>query len=97
MGSVSVALERAEGGPGEGYAASLAIVYEGRRYRVTLRRLVRRPASIKYRMEGEHLVVELLDSRGAVVATCCIHRDHLERGCMDCPSLLVPPRRREDG
>ncbi|KSW11467.1 hypothetical protein CF15_01025 [Pyrodictium occultum] len=78
---------------GEGlYTARLLISYRGRRYTVEARRLIRRPAAASARQQGDYLLIELYDDQGKPVATCCIHRGHLEKGCLDCPSLLNPPR-----
>ena len=74
------------------FEAELELGYEGRTYRVRVGRLTRRPVEAHARLRGDYVLVELRDERGGPVATCCIHRGHLERGCMDCPSLLVPPR-----
>ncbi len=90
--SVDVRLASVREGERGLYEAELDVVYGGRSYRVRVCRLVRRPASVRSSMRGEHLVVELYDDESKIIATCCIHRGHLERGCMDCPSLIPPPR-----
>ena len=54
-------------------------------------RLLRRPVRAKAKVEGEILVINLEDGEGKPLSTCCIHVGHLERGCVDCRSLLTPP------
>ncbi len=92
MQHVNVRLEGAEGTPETGFQASLEIQYADRVYHVRLQKLARRPVKTRHRMEKDHLVIELLDDKEAIIATCCIHKGHLDKGCMECPSLLVPPR-----
>ncbi len=78
--------------PGGLYEALLELDYEGRSYRLRIGRLLRPPArAAETRLRGEYLTIELRDEHGAPVATCCIHRGHLEQGCMECPSLVAPP------
>ena len=76
------------------YTAEIEVVDEerGRSYRVHAERLVREPASLEARVEAGSLLIHLRDRDGAPVATCCIHLSHLERGCMECRSLLLPAR-----
>lgn len=78
---------------GEGlYEAVLELRYGGRSYRLRVPRLIRRPAAARTRLSGDYILVELVAGDGAPVATCCIHRGHVEKGCMECRSLLLPPR-----
>ncbi|RUM47994.1 MAG: hypothetical protein DSY37_00725 [Hyperthermus sp.] len=74
------------------YNAELKVEYGGRSYTLRVRRLLRRPSAIDYRLEGEYLLIELRDHANNPIATCCIHRGHLDRGCVECPSLALPPR-----
>ncbi|ALL02006.1 hypothetical protein Pyrde_1963 [Pyrodictium delaneyi] len=75
------------------YAARLEIEYEGRQYQLKVPRLVREPARLNFRLKGDYLLVELFDREDKPLATCCIHKGHLEEGCLDCPSLIPPPHR----
>ncbi len=74
-----------------GYAVKIEIEYMGRKYPLRITRLTRRPASLRHEVKGEYLHVYLLDEKGDGIGTCCIHVRHLEKGCMDCPSLIHPP------
>jgi len=74
------------------YDAVLELEYGGRVYRLRASRLLRRPGGLEARVEGSYVLVEMRDDAGAPLATCCIHVGHLERGCLECPSLVVPPR-----
>lgn len=72
---------------GEGlYEALLGIEWKGRKYTLRLDRLASRPGGVEARLEGERLVVELVG-----VGRCEIHVDHLEKGCLDCRCLMLPP------
>ena len=92
MAEVSARLVEAARGEGGLYEAVLELGYGGRRYRLRIGRLLRRPGSVEARVEGDYVLVEMRDEAGSALATCCIHRGHLEKGCMECPSLLAPPR-----
>jgi len=74
------------------YDAVVEVGYRGRRYRVAVEKLLRPPGAALARLEGDYLLVEMRGRDGAPLATCCIHRGHLEKGCLECPSLLLPPR-----
>lgn len=74
------------------YKAELVVRYKEKEYKIEIDKLVRKPSRTSVRLEGEYLLIELFDEKGTAIATCCIHRGHLEKGCMDCPSLLCPPR-----
>jgi hypothetical protein len=85
--SVKLKEYRSEGGL---YTALMEISYKGSSYEVQVGRLVRRPARIRQRLEGDYILVELLDDKGEGISTCCIHVSHLEKGCIQCPSLMRP-------
>jgi hypothetical protein len=74
------------------YEAEIDVSYGGHTYKLKISRLVRKPASLKASLRGEYLIIELYDDNLGIIATCCIHKGHLERGCMECPSLIPPPR-----
>jgi len=73
------------------YRAGLEVSYGGRVYEFKVEKLIRRPFRAKAKVEGEVLVINLEDNEGKPLSTCCIHVGHLERGCIDCRSLLKPP------
>jgi len=75
---------------GDLYTALMEISYKGSNYEVQVEKLVRKPASIKQKEKGDYILVELLDEKGEGIGTCCIHVSHLEKGCIQCPSLLRP-------
>ena len=77
---------------GDLYEATLRLRYKGKEYRVKLERLVRRPGPITAKRVGDYILIEMKDTRLLPLATCCIHVGHLEKGCTECPSLLLPPR-----
>jgi hypothetical protein len=77
---------------GDLYEAVLEVEYGGRKYRLSVARLLRRPGRVEARLSGDYVLVEMRDEEGAPLATCCIHRGHLEKGRLECPSLLAPPR-----
>ncbi len=73
------------------YEATLEILFGDKRYTVKVPRLARPPRLGGARVEGELVLIDLRGPRGEPLATCCIHRGHLERGCLDCRSLILPP------
>jgi len=74
------------------YTARLSVEYAGRSYKLEVPRLVREPARLSFKLQGDYLLIELFDREDKPLATCCIHKGHLEKGCLDCPSLIPPPR-----
>ncbi|MCE4599126.1 MAG: hypothetical protein F7C81_02900 [Desulfurococcales archaeon] len=74
-----------------GYTATIEVTYEGKAYPLRITRLARRPAKLKHEVKGDYLHIYLLDEDGDGIGTCCIHIKHLEKGCLDCPSLVLPP------
>lgn len=75
------------------YVAKIKIVYGRREYVINIGNLAHRPAQIEQEEKGEYILVKLKTSEGKGFATCCIHRGHLEKGCIECPTLLAPPRK----
>jgi len=73
------------------YQARLEVSYGGRVSEFKVEKLLRRPVRAKAKVEGEILVINIEDGEGKPLASCCIHIGHLEKGCMDCKSLLTPP------
>lgn len=80
-------------GTSEGlYEAEIEIRLGDKSGVVKARKLVREPASTVAYMSGDYVLIELSDKHGKPIATCCIHKGHIEKGCLDCPSLISPPR-----
>ncbi|MCE4612394.1 MAG: hypothetical protein F7C07_00985 [Desulfurococcales archaeon] len=75
---------------GELYTALMEVSYKGARYELQVGKLVRKPSTVRQKTEGDYILVELLDEKGDGISTCCIHVSHLEKGCVECPSLLRP-------
>ncbi len=73
------------------YKAGLEVSYGGRVYEFRIEKLLRKPVRAKARVEGEILIINLEDGEGKPLSTCCIHVEHIERGCIDCKNLLMPP------
>jgi len=75
------------------YIARVQLRYMGRLLEFSVRNLVKSPYSLSARVEGEYILVDMRDREGRGIATCCIHKGHLEHGLRDeCPSLITPPR-----
>ena len=81
-----VELEGVREAPGGLYEASLGIEWRGRRYSLRIDRLASKPQRVEARLEGDKLVIDLVG-----VGRCEIHVEHLERGCLDCRCLMLPP------
>ncbi|MCE4620823.1 MAG: hypothetical protein F7B95_00075 [Desulfurococcales archaeon] len=77
---------------GNRYSARIKLTYEGKDYTLTLDNLMHEPASVEHRISGDYVLIELKSKEGKGFATCCIHKGHLEKGCMECPSLMTPPK-----
>ncbi len=73
------------------YEVVLSISYGDRNYELCLRKITQNVVDVKAYLSGEYLLVELINERNEGFATCCIHVKRLESGCMECPSLLLPP------
>ncbi len=73
------------------YTASLQVSYKDRESEIKIRKLLRKPVRAKARIEGDILLISIEDSEGKPLSTCCIHVSHLEKGCIECKSLLIPP------
>ncbi|MCX8196197.1 MAG: hypothetical protein N3F67_03875 [Acidilobaceae archaeon] len=74
------------------YSAELHLEYMDRSYQFRMEKIIRRPHRAKGRVEGDYLIISLEDSEGKPLSSCCIHVAHLERGCTECKSLMVPPK-----
>ncbi len=74
------------------YNARIKITYHGKTLEITLKNIARKPHTLKARVEGDYILVDIHDPAGEGVATCCIHKAHLEKGTgAECKSLLLPP------
>lgn len=82
----SVRLESVSQGPGGLYEAVLGVEWKGRRYSLRISKLASLPKGVEARLEGDKLVIELVG-----VGRCEVHVEHLERGCLDCRCLMLPP------
>ena len=76
-----------EGGRG---SAVLELSFRGSTYRILVENLAKKPYKAEASVEGEHVVIRLLDEEDRGFASCYIHVSHLERGCVDCRCLLKP-------
>ena len=75
-----------------GYAAKIEIDYAGRSYELELRKIARLPVRVEARLEGDKAVIDFFTAEGEGIGRCEIHREHLEKGCLDCHCLILPPR-----
>lgn len=73
------------------YEVMLSIKYSEKSYDVCLHRIAQKVAKVEADLRGDYLYIRLVNERNEGFATCCIHVRHLESGCMECPSLLLPP------
>ncbi|MFN4045822.1 MAG: hypothetical protein ACK4H7_00585 [Acidilobaceae archaeon] len=73
------------------YTASLQISYKDRESEIKIAKLLRKPVRAKAKIEGDILFISIEDNEGKPLSTCCIHVGHLEKGCIECKSLLTPP------
>ncbi|MEO3993929.1 MAG: hypothetical protein QN229_06480 [Desulfurococcaceae archaeon TW002] len=73
------------------YDVILSIKYMDRSYELCLHRITQKAANVEADLRGDHLYIKLMNEKNEGFATCCIHVKHLESGCMECPSLLLPP------
>jgi len=80
---------REEGG---GYAAKIEITYSGRRYELELHKIARLPMRVEAQLEGDRAVIDFFTAEGEGIGRCEIHKDHLEKGCLDCHCLILPPQ-----
>jgi len=87
---IGVRLEEVKREEGGTFQATLEIEYGGRRFKLTLCKLARKPSQVQVKEKGDHVVVELIDQAGKGFASCPIHKARLEAGCLECP-LMLPP------
>jgi len=71
----------------EGYQVELILSIGGSEAKITIPGLARKPSLIRHEYRDEYLVIKLIDDKGLGIASCCIHKDHIEKGCLDCESL----------
>lgn len=77
---------------GEHHEALIKLTYLGKEYELLLCKLSRTVSSISAEVSGEYLTIKLVDEKGEAFGSCCVHVKHLEKGCLECPSLVVPPK-----
>ncbi len=75
----------------DGYSVSLTLKVGGREAKIEIPNLVRKPILVRHEYRDEYLVIKLIDDSGEGIASCCIHKDHIEKGCLDCESLMRKP------
>ena len=75
----------------EGYVASFKLSYKDKEYSFRVERLSRKPLTAQTELRGEYVLVRFIDERGEGIATCQIHVEHLEKGCIECRCLMLPP------
>ncbi len=59
-----------------------------RNFEITIPNLVKKPSLVKHEFKEGYLVIKLIDESGEGIGSCCIHEAHIERGCLDCKSLM---------
>ncbi len=77
---------------GEHHEALIKLKYLGREYELLLCKLSRPVSKILTEVSGDYLIIKLVDKNGDAFGSCCVHIKHLEKGCLECSSLIVPPK-----
>ncbi len=72
------------------YKATLEIVYDGESLTAQVDHLPRKPVRVKAIDQGDRVRLDITDVEGLGIASFIIHKSHLEKGCVDCKSLLLP-------
>ncbi len=76
---------------GKFYSARISVTYAGKTGEFTIRNLVKKPARLGTpRIEGDFIVVELLDENGNGISTCCIPKRKIAGASSDCPDNGCP-------
>jgi len=73
------------------YVVKLKMSIRGREIELTIPNVVKKPSLVRHEYREEYLVIKLVDETGEGIASCCIHKDHIEKGCLDCESLIHKP------
>jgi len=76
---------------GEFYKVVLSLQIGKDRYSITIPNLVRRPSMVRHEYRENYLVIKLIDDSGEGIGSCCIHEDHIDRGCLECETLVSRP------
>lgn len=74
------------------YDITLLLNYGGKDYELCLHKISQNVIKVETLTSGEYLIMRLFNEKNEGFASCCIHLKHLESGCMECPSLLLPPK-----
>lgn len=74
------------------YEAEIEVKLGEKKGIIKTKKVIREPTRVAARISGDYILIELGDKDGKPIATCCIHRGHIEKGCLDCPSLIHPPK-----
>lgn len=56
-------------------------------------KLVKKPKDVSVKKIEDYILLELKDTEGKGFSTRCIHMEHFEKGCLECPSLITPPKK----
>jgi len=75
------------------YRVDLGIEWSGRSYCLSINYLPRRPQRVEASIQHSALMIKLLDEQDLGFATCIIELEHLKRGCVECQSLALPPKK----
>lgn len=73
------------------YEVKLKMSIKGKDMELTIPDVVKKPSLVRHEYREEYLVIKLIDETGEGIASCCIHKDHIERGCLECESLVHKP------
>lgn len=75
------------------YTAVIKIIHGDKVYRITVSKLVKKPEDVFIKKIKDYILLELKNSQGKGFSTCCIRVEHFEKGCLECPSLITPPKK----
>ncbi|RLG75576.1 MAG: hypothetical protein DRO23_03530 [Thermoprotei archaeon] len=75
------------------YTAIIKIIYRDKTYHITVSKLVKKPEDVSVKKIKDYILLELKDTEGKGFSTCCIRMEHFEKGCLECPSLIIPPKK----
>ncbi|BAN90586.1 hypothetical protein [Aeropyrum camini] len=82
---------------GDTYEATITLVYKGGEHVVKVSRLCCLPGKAEAGVEDGKVVIRLYTVGGEPLASCIIDVGHLEKGCLDCKCLMLPPGERGAG
>ncbi|GBF08635.1 hypothetical protein apy_03600 [Aeropyrum pernix] len=82
---------------GDTYEAVVTLVYKGVEHAVKVSRLCSLPERAEAEVEDGKVVIRLYAVGEEPLASCIIDVGHLEKGCLDCRCLMLPPREEKAG